>query len=235
MRFGLGKKHEPAPLDPSRFDAFHRTLPGDPDCLGPATGWSDRDTRDLLGRDVPAFSAFLAAHARSSVGGGALRFLLPDTDPSLLTWNRRDGWQADWPSTQPAVVFASDWMGRLFLALKKVRGFNGEPALGLLVPATGESLLLEYSFEELVCDLLPSRWREILEIDRLDAWRAAGNETPRFDEAVGPKQPLFLGGSDEIADLEISSLVVTIAFGGQLWEQAKDLPEGTIIERISID
>lgn len=234
MPFGWGKKGEPAALDTTALDAFGRALPGDPGSTGPAQGWTEKNTHDLLGRDLPLFTEFIAGRAKSSVGGGALRFLLPATHPSLVAWNARSGWHSDWPSTQPGVVFATDWIGRLFLLLPRVKGKGGEPGLGLLVPMTGESILLDYSFGEFLGEALVNEWRDLLEIARLEEWNAAGNATPRFDEVVAPKQPLVLGGSDDISEMEITPLVVAVSFGGQIWEQVKDLPPGTSISGVSI-
>jgi hypothetical protein len=111
---------------------------------------------------------------------------------------------------------------------------NGEPALGLLAPTTGESIVLDYSFGEFLGEALTKDWRTLLDADRLDEWRAAGNGVPRFDQVVTPKQPLILGGSDEISEMQLSSLVVAVSFGGQIWEQVKDLPPGTAIKGVSI-
>ena len=94
---------------------------------------------------------------------------------------------------------------------------------------------LDYSFGEFIGKALAEDWRNLLDVDRLDAWRAAGNEVPRFDQVVAPKQPLVLGGSDEIAELELSFLVVAVSFCGQIWEQMKHLPPGTKITGVSID
>ncbi len=234
MPFGLGKKEDPAGIDVGALDAFAQALPGDPGSIGPASIWTEKETRELLGRDLPTFTTFLAERARSSVGGGVLRFLLPQTDPSLLEWNSRGGWRSDWASAPPGVVFATDWLGRLFLLLLKERRRNGEPALGLLVPTTGESIVLDYSFGEFLGKALATDWQNLLDAHGLDEWRAAGNAVPRFDQVVAPKQPLVLGGSDEISEMELSSLVVAVSFGGQIWEQVKDLPPGTAITGVSI-
>ena len=230
-----GNKRELAPVDTTALDTFARALPGDAESVGPAAGWTDRQTRDLLGRDLPLFTAFLSGPARSSVAGGALRFLLPETDPSLVGWNGRGGWRSDWPSVKPAVVFATDWLGRLFFLHSNVRRKDGEPALGMLDSTTGESVDLDYSFGEFIGKALAEDWRNLLDADRLDAWRDAGNEAPRFDQVVAPKQPLILGGSDEIAEMELSFLVVAVSFGGQIWEQVKHLPPGKKITGVSIE
>ena len=233
MPFGWRKKDEPVKLDTGELDAFDRALPGDAGSIGPAVGWTEKDTRVLLGRDLPMFTAFVAGHARSSVAGGAMRFLLPSTNPSLVSWNSRGGWHADWPSVEPSVAFATDWMGRLFLLLPRSNGKGGGPALGLLETSTGELTVFDYAFAEILA-ALAGDWRGLLAADRLDEWRAAGNAAPTFDQVVAPKQPLFLGGSEEISEMELTPLVVAVSFGGQMWEQVKDLPPGTKISGVSI-
>jgi len=57
---------------------------------------------------------------------------------------------------------------------------------------------------------------------------------PAFSECVAPRTPLVLGGSEEIPDLEITPLVVAVSFGGQIWEQVKNLPAGTRISGVSM-
>jgi hypothetical protein len=63
----------------SVLETFEKAMPADPHSAGPAIGWSEEMTLALLKRNLPLFTVFLAERARSSVGGGALRFLLPDT------------------------------------------------------------------------------------------------------------------------------------------------------------
>jgi hypothetical protein len=100
---GWGRKGEPEALDTSALDAFRQALPGDPGSNGPAHGWTPKDTRDLPGRDFPLFTAFFARPARSSVGGGALRFLLRAT-------NRRSLLYQDDPSKSDRPVLLEPWL-----------------------------------------------------------------------------------------------------------------------------
>lgn len=153
MPFGWGNKGSAVP-DITLLDAFERALPPDPDAAGPIGTWTDRDTKGLLGLDLPLFTAFMRERARSSVGGGVLRFLLPDSRPSLLGWNARNGWHSDWPSLPSGVVFASDWMGNLFLMSPKRKGPGGQPSVVMLAPATSEVVDLEVGFGEFLGELM---------------------------------------------------------------------------------
>lgn len=234
MPFGWGNKDKPVVTDPGPLDAFEAALPPDPGSVGPVSGWSDKDTRSLLGSDVPLFTLFMAERVRSSVGGGLLRFLLPRSQPSITEWNKPGGWRSDWPSVPPGVVFASDWTGRLYLFSGSRPLPNGEPSIALLDPATAEAEPLDLTLGEFLGNALARSWCDLLGADRLDAWRATGGLAPAANQCVSPKVPLFLGGSTEVGDLEVSPLVVAVSLAGQMWQQVKDLPAGAPISGITI-
>ncbi len=44
--------------------------------------------------------------------------------------------------------------------------------------------------------------------------------------------PLFLGGADEVGNLELSDMEVYWDMTSQLWEAVRDLPEGTKIGNV---
>lgn len=234
MPFGWGNRDKAAPPDTGLLDAFDRALPPDAASTGPASGWTDKDTRSLLGRDLPLFTVFMAERARSSVGNGVLRFLLPNTEPSLIGWNDRQGWRSDWPSVEAGTAFASDWRGGIYLLGKNKKIRDGEPPVVFLDPAAAEVVVLDCTFGEFLGEVMAADWPNLLEADRLDAWRAAGGETPSPDQCVSPKIPLFLGGSTEIADLEVGSLVIAVSLAGQMWERVRNLPPGTPISGVSL-
>jgi hypothetical protein len=174
--FGWGSRDKSATPGAGLLDAFDRALPPDAASTGPASGWTDKDTRSLLGRDLSIFTLFMGEHVRSSVGDGALRFLMPDTKPSLIAWNGRDGWRSDWPSAEPGIAFASDWTGRLYLLASGKRFRNAEPPVILLDPNSAEVAVLDYAFGEFMGGAIAADWRNLLEADRLDEWRAAGGQ-----------------------------------------------------------
>jgi hypothetical protein len=231
--FGWGPKDKPEPPDASALDAFERALPADPGSSGPVA-WTDRDTRALLGRDLPLFTVFMAERVRSSVGGGLLRFLTPDTHPSLTGWNARNGWRSDWPSAPSSVAFASDWLGRLYLLSTDKQTRNGEPVVLVLDHATAAIEPVDVTFGEFLGKGLAGNPRVALDADRLDEWVASGGQVPPPDQCVAPKMPLFLGGSDAIGDLSMTFLVVVVSFAGQAWEQVRNLPPGTRISGVKM-
>ncbi|WP_313623361.1 T6SS immunity protein Tdi1 domain-containing protein [Achromobacter sp.] len=65
-------------------------------------------------------------------------------------------------------------------------------------------------------------------------WIASGGCAPRFDQCVGYKLPLFLGGKDDISNLELSDLDVYSCVSSQLIARTRGLPVGTAIGAITL-
>jgi hypothetical protein len=227
MPFGFGRKAA-MPIDTSLLDAFVAALPPDAGTSGPAPKWTERDTTQLAGRDIPLYTLFMNTSARQTFSGGLLRFLLPQTSPSITAWNSLDGWHSDWPSVADGGVFATDWLGRLYLfAPDKPK--RDEPSVVRFDPATARRDVFNATFGEFFGDAMPRLWRQLLSYDFLESWRAAGRVVPAADACVCPRVSLALGGSTDLANLEVSSLVVWVSLEGQIFEQVKHLPPGTTI------
>lgn len=141
---------------------------------------------------------------------------------------------AAFPEFQSRITcFGSDWLGRQF-AVDQARILAGEPQVLMLEPGTGEALEIpvgETAFHE----------EELLEYaDAAVAegfyrkWLAAGGEPPHYEQCVGYKVPLFLGGSDDVANLQLTDLEVYWSISAQLLAKARSLPAGTRIAGVSI-
>jgi hypothetical protein len=228
---GWGDRRKDEQRDP--IVVLVETLGRDEGASSPAPEWDANHTRRLLGSDVPLFTRFIRESGGRSFGGGMLRFLSAESEPSVSRWGR-SGWREDWPTLPPGVVFATDWCGRLYLFASGKKLRNGEPRVARFDPAAAEPAVLDANFGEFLGGVIPSHWRELLDADRLETWVAAGNPRPGPEECVVPKVPLFLGGSDAVESLELTSLVVAVSLAGQIWEQVKDLPPGTPVSSIKL-
>lgn len=58
-------------------------------------------------------------------------------------------------------------------------------------------------------------------------WLESGGSAPRYEQCIGYKKPLFLGGTDGIDNLEVSDLDVYWHLMGQLIAYAKGAAPGT--------
>jgi hypothetical protein len=130
--------------------------------------------------------------------------------------------------------FGYDWLGRQF-ATDTGRGAIDDPEVLMFEPGTGEALEIPVPFSRFHDEELVDYTEEALARSFFDQWRRSGGPAPTASECVGYQRPLFLGGKDTVANLEISDLDVYWTIMGQLRRQAKGLPEGTSISGVARD
>lgn len=127
--------------------------------------------------------------------------------------------------------FGYDWLGRQF-ALDSSRGLADDAEILLFEPGTGEALEIPVAFSQFHNMELVDYTEEALARDFFSEWRRRGGSVPNASQCVGYRRPLFLGGKDDVANLELSDLDVYWIVMGQLRQQAKGLPEGTRIGEV---
>lgn len=125
-------------------------------------------------------------------------------------------------------VFGMDWLGRQ-AAIDFGRVRDGQPQVLLLEPGTGEALEIPVSFESFHNKEIVDYRNEALASDFFAEWcKASGwDGALGLDQCVGYGLPLFLGGKDVVANLEISNVEVYWDFVGQMRRQTGGLPFGT--------
>jgi hypothetical protein len=129
-------------------------------------------------------------------------------------------------------VFAFDWLGRELAVDIRSDATNGNVIC--VDPGGGEYLTTD-------CPL--SEWHDAVagEEDPLAypfyfAWRKAnpGQGPLAFHQAIGYKVPLFLGGEDEVPNLEVCDREVYFELCTQLAHGARQLPVGETVTAIAI-
>lgn len=212
------------------FNIFLNTFIADPLALGPATNWTEQDTMAITGFALPSYTKFIRQIARSSYNDNLLRFLLPNSNPSLISWNAKSGWSEHWERwRERLIVFGFDWLGRQ-IAFDKHRMKGGEPMIAILEPGTGELLEVPETFPGFIVNELVNFTDAALAVEFYKQWILAGGAVPTFAQCIGYKIPLFLGGKDSIENIHLTDLDVYISVCGQLESQARNLPPGTPIK-----
>jgi hypothetical protein len=177
----------------------------------------------------PYLASLLATRGGTSFNRGIYRLISTD---ELSTWTAIA--ESAFPGFAGRLIpFAFDWLGRMF-ALDRQRYVDGAPAVNLLEPGTGEMLetpCTAESFHEV--ELIDYREAALAE-SFFYAWLNAGGSSPTPTQCVGYRQPLFLGGTDTVANLELTDLTVYWDIAVQLLGQTRGLPEGTIVSDIQI-
>jgi hypothetical protein len=130
-------------------------------------------------------------------------------------------------------VFGQDWLGRQF-GFSPDTEVDGAPQVLLFEFSTGSVLSLPFnldSFHQAYDDIREPAFA----VGLFEQWRAAHPETLPLasDRCIGFRQPLFLDGDEDIANLEESDLDVYLSVTAQVWDQVRDLPEGTPITGVT--
>jgi type VI secretion system (T6SS) immunity protein Tdi1 len=133
-----------------------------------------------------------------------------------------------------ACPFGFDWLGRQF-AMDSTRIDGGEALVLMMEPGTGEALEVPLTFAAFHEELGALR-EPALAAGFFAEWSTA-NPTlvpVKLAECVGYRVPLFLGGSDDIDNLELIDLAVYWTVCGQLRLGTLQMPAGTSIRAVSI-
>lgn len=128
-------------------------------------------------------------------------------------------------------VFGYDWLGRQFAA-DYGRMKNGKPQVLLLEIGAGEAMSIPTSLIEFHDTELVEFPNDALAKDFFFEWRKQAPDGFGYLQCVGYKVPLFLGGKDQVENLEIIDLAVYLESCCQLRNKTKILKEGQVIRDI---
>jgi hypothetical protein len=112
--------------------------------------------------------------------------------------------------------FGFDWLGRQFAA--DYRDPVPDPPVVVFEPGTGEVLEIPVPFSRFHDDELVEQGDAALALTFFERAQAAGLQVS-FDQCAGYRVPLFLGGKDEVENLDVIDLDVYWTIHGQLIRQ----------------
>ena len=184
---------------------------------------------EILRPDIPELRELFAKFGGASFQDGLYRIIHPA---------ELDEWQERICSALPEfegriTCFGFDWLGSTF-AIDSGRLEDGQNGVVMFEPGTGEALEIPANLVTFHDSGLLEFGEAALAISFYEKWRASGGAAPNYDQCIGYKKPLFLGGSDEVDNLEPSDLDVYWHIIGQLIRKTKGLPEGTPV-RVRMD
>ena len=145
----------------------------------------------------------------------------------------RDSIEVAFPEYKGRVVpFAFDWLGRHF-ALDNARVEKGYPQVLMFEIGAGEAMEIPANVFDFHNIELVNYANESLALQFWKLWRASNSADLAFSDCVGYKVPLFLGGKDELANLEQIDMDVYVEICGQLRNKTRMLRPGETIRRVS--
>ena len=156
------------------------------------------------------FADFMTAHGGTTFDQGLYRV---HAAQDIVRWTANV--EVAFPGfAQRLVCFGYDWLGRHF-ALDQQRLHNDQLLVLLLEPGTGEALEVPVTFGAFHDEELVGYRNDALASEFHGQWLASGGAQPEHHQCVGYTVPLFLGGSDEVSNLELSDLDVYWSICGQ--------------------
>lgn len=130
--------------------------------------------------------------------------------------------------------FGFDWLGRHF-ALDRGRVANGSAQVLMLEVGAGEAMQIPASVAEFHNVELVEYADDALSVPFWRRWHELHPSELAHSECVGYRVPLFLGGADELTNLELIDLSVYVEICGQLRHKTRGLLPGQTIAHISIE
>jgi hypothetical protein len=138
------------------------------------------------------------------------------------------------PSYTEIECFGSDWLGRQF-ALSPKHRVQDEPGVLMFEPGTGQVLTIPATFLSFHTEELIEYTDAALARSAYEGWLENGGAKPTYQECIGYKVPLFLGGADNAENMEKTDMEVYWQLTAQLLVQARNLQDGTAIGKVSIE
>ncbi len=185
--------------------------------------------------EIPGIAGELVNKIVAQLGGktfqeGLFRILRGDE----VVMATQAAWEMFPDHAKRILVFGYDWLGRQFVVdIDRVE--NGLPQVLFLEIGTGDALEVPCDPITFINNELVDYPEETLAKSFFQEWKAENPAALAHNECVGFKVPLFLGGEEEIDNLEVSDLAVYWHLCGELLSQIDDLDDGTDIGEISID
>lgn len=207
------------------FDQFIETYGVDPQAAQASGFWADAD---LLG--IPGYVQVLDQFAGRSFGGGIYRFHNAMTAPAMMGKINEY-----FPELRGRLrPFSYDWLGRQFcIDLNRIRG--SEPLVLMVEPGSGEALRVPTTFEEFHDSELVDYAGDALAGDFYTTWQESNQRAMiDTDRCAGYRVPLFLGGADEISNLELTDIEVYWELCGQLRLSVQPHEDGVGIAGVDI-
>jgi hypothetical protein len=169
-------------------------------------------------------SALFAECGGVSINKGLYRV---HTRASSQLWS--DNIRLYFPEIRKTVFpFGYDWLGRQYGIIQGV-----EHVIVMFDPATVEYYELAADLKDFHNkDLVADRDETVSEASFIPALKKMNITEIAIDKCVGYKVPLFLGGTYDYTNYEITDIEVYWEMQCQMFQQIKDLPPGTKISSI---
>jgi hypothetical protein len=136
------------------------------------------------------------------------------------------------PTRGRIVVFASDWHGRQFAIDSKESTASG-PAVTFFDLGAPNSFCTDMAIVDFHNVALTEKADAALAISFYNQWHQRDGVSIEHNQCIEYKIPLFLGGEDDLNNLELIDMDVYLSLCSQLYHQIRKLPEGASVGKVS--
>ncbi len=186
--------------------------------------------RPIDALEFHSVEALVRTGGGTSIGNGLLRIHAADSARVADAFVR-----AAFPDFANRVgCFAFDWLGRQF-SVDPASMRSRSASVLMCEPGTGQALDIPVELGEFFHREIVDYPDDALAESFFNEWTASGGRAPSFVESVGYRTPLFLGGTDDIANLELVDTAVYWDVVGQMRAETTTRPCGTQIGSVTID
>lgn len=170
------------------------------------------EVENINTRDVDSYQSFLTAFSGMQFGNG-LFTVFREEDIDAWQENVKDAFQIP---KEKVALFGYDWLGNCYGIAKDEKN---EDNVILFEIGTGEILLTEGCFEDNINNEIPYNVEACLAGQFYKKWLDNGGFPSKYGRCIGYKVPLFLGGKDDITNLEDSDMDVYWSILSQIMEK----------------
>ncbi len=152
---------------------------------------------------------------------------------NVIEWNKAGLWKKHYDLDEQSFIFAQDLFGDQYFFKRGNRG----NAIYFLNPSNGQTYFTADTFADFIEDVVDDS--EEMLVEKLAIARNFFNKYSLDWEPfkhLSYKHPPILNGSEEDPDnIELCDSLANLSFTGQLIEQLKNVPEGTVVKDVQID
>lgn len=165
-----------------------------------AIGCSGEELLAYLDPLPVGFPDLVIRFAGSTFGDGVYRLFEPG---EIQRWT--DAAVEVFPDLRGRIVcFGMSWLGYQY-ALDVERNEDGQPLTLMLDPGAAEAVEIPATFVGFHEEVLLEYADAILGADLFEQWRAEGHAPPEAGQCAGFRVPIFQGGEESVANLELAA------------------------------
>jgi len=170
------------------------------------------EVKNIIIRDIDSYQSFLTAFSGIQFGNG-LFTVFREEDIDAWQENVKDAFQI---TKEEVALFGYDWQGNCYGIAKEEKIVD---KVVLFEIGTGDVLLSEGCFEDNIDNEAPYNAEACLAGQFYKKWLDNGGKPSKYGRCIGYKVPLFLGGKDDITNLEDSDMDVYWSILSQIMNQ----------------